>query len=94
MRMLPAILIPILVALGLLAPPTASAKDGAAAKGKPEKVAPHADDIVKKATARFEQDFAKDDMDDRLRILRWYGMYMAQDRAQAAGEDLPQAAAW
>jgi len=78
MRTRLAILIPMLLGLSLLALPArvASAEDGAAAKGKPEKVEPHADDIVKKATARFEQDFAKDDMDDRLRILRWYGMHM------------------
>ncbi len=48
----------------------------AAAKGKEEKPEPHADDIVKAATERFEQDYGSEDMDKRLRILKWYGMHM------------------
>ena len=37
---------------------------------------PHDDAVVKEATARFELDYADDDMDKRLRILRWYGMHV------------------
>ena len=46
---------------------------------KAEKPQPHADEDVEKATERFEQDFKNDDMDKRLRILKWYGMYMHKD---------------
>ena len=49
------------------------------AREKEEKVQPHADADVDKATERFEQDFADKDMDKRLRILKWYGMYMHKD---------------
>ena len=48
----------------------------AVAKEKKEKVQPHADDVVKTATERFEKDFKDKDMDKRLRILKWYGMHM------------------
>lgn len=36
---------------------------------------PHGDDLVKEALARFEKDYASDDMDDRIRILKWLGMH-------------------
>ncbi len=48
----------------------------AEAKDKKEKVLPHADDVVKQAKERFDEDFASKDMDKRLRILKWYGMHM------------------
>ena len=44
-----------------------------------EDVKPHADDVVATATVRFEQDFAAQDMNTRLRILKWYGMHMHGD---------------
>lgn len=40
---------------------------------------PHADEDVDVATARFELDYAAKDMDKRLRILEWYGLYMHKD---------------
>jgi len=49
------------------------------ALAKDDEVKPHADDVVAKATERFEQDFAADDMHTRLRILKWYGMHMHGD---------------
>jgi uncharacterized protein YdaU (DUF1376 family) len=64
----------VFVAAALLALP-ALAED----KKKAEKVQPHADDVVKQATERFEQDFGEKDMDKRLRILKWYGMHMHKD---------------
>ena len=66
------LLVPLLLCLALGAPE-------AVAKGKKDLPQPHADEDVKKATERFEQDFANDDMDKRLRILKWYGMYMHKD---------------
>ncbi len=60
-----------LIAIALLALPAAAEKK--------EKVQPHADDVVKTATERFEQDYGGKDMDKRLRILRWYGMHMHKD---------------
>ena len=51
----------------------------AEAKEKKEKVQPHADDVVKTAKERFDKDFAQKDMDKRLRILKWYGLYMHKD---------------
>lgn len=46
----------------------------ALAKGKdlPE---PHADDLVKERMARFEKDYKSDDMDERIKILKWLGMH-------------------
>ncbi|MDA1194634.1 MAG: hypothetical protein O2894_05565 [Planctomycetota bacterium] len=49
------------------------------AEDKPAKVESHADDVVEKAKERFEQDYAADDMDKRLRILKWYGLHMHKD---------------
>ena len=63
----------ILLAVALLAVP-AYAKDA-----KAEKPQPHADEVVKPATKRFKQDYASDDMDKRLRILKWYGMHMHKE---------------
>lgn len=47
----------------------------AEAKGKKDLPAAHGDKVVKDALARFEKDYASDDMDDRLRILKWLGMH-------------------
>ncbi len=65
---------------------------------KAEKVLPHADDVVKTATERFEKDFADKDSDKRLRILKWYGMHMHKDvlkrlsKIYLKGKDLEQQA--
>ena len=48
----------------------------AAKEGDAPKPLPHSDKDVKIAEERFKQDFASEDMDVRLRILRWYGQYM------------------
>ena len=53
------------------------------AEAADEKVQPHADADVETATVRFEKDFADDDMDKRIRILKWYGMYMHKDVLKA-----------
>ena len=43
---------------------------------KGEKVEPHADELVESARERFSSDFKSQDMDRRIRILRWYGQHM------------------
>ncbi len=69
-----------LAVLVLPLPAVAEEKAGAKDKpGKKEKVLPHADDVVDTATERFEKDYALDDMDKRLHILKWYGMHMHND---------------
>jgi hypothetical protein len=40
---------------------------------------PHGDDVVKAALERFEKDFAEDDLDDRIQILRWLGRHRHKD---------------
>ncbi len=50
----------------------AAAPDAIAKKDKPK---PHDDKTVKEALARFKKDYAEDDMDKRLRILKWLGMH-------------------
>ena len=72
MRFLPVLLCLALPAFVFLVP-------AAHAKETAEKPQPHADEDVDKATERFEQDFQSEDMDVRLRILKWYGMYMHKD---------------
>lgn len=56
--------------LGLVAAaPLASAKE------KPDKPKSHTDEQVAEALERFEGDYKSKDVDRRLRILRWIGMY-------------------
>lgn len=64
----------LVVAVLLVGPAFAGEK-----QGKPKKAEPHADDVVKQATERFEQDYGDKDMDKRLRILKWYGLHMHKD---------------
>lgn len=42
---------------------------------EPAKPQPHADDLVKDATARFEKEFSAGELDAKVRILKWYGMH-------------------
>ncbi len=46
-----------------------------AAVAKSDKPKPHDDKIVKAALARFKKDYADEDMDKRLQILKWLGMH-------------------
>lgn len=46
---------------------------------KAEKPQPHSDEDVEKANERFKQDYKGEDMGKRVRILRWYGLYMHKD---------------
>ncbi|MDJ0975782.1 MAG: hypothetical protein QNJ98_15075 [Planctomycetota bacterium] len=47
----------------------------ALAKGKEELPKPHGDDLVKERLKRFEKDYASDDMDERIKILKWISMH-------------------
>jgi hypothetical protein len=51
----------------------------ACAEEEAEAPKPHADEDVEKATERFEQDMKSDEAGTRLRILKWYGLYMHKD---------------
>lgn len=62
--------LPLLALIALLAAPAALADDAAEPK-------PHTDQQLKEHTVfdRFEEKFDSDDMDDRIQILRWFGMW-------------------
>lgn len=53
---------------------------------KDELPPPHPDDVVEAALERFEQDYAEDDLDGRINILRWLGKHRHKDVMKRLGK--------